>query len=202
MSCAQPPRSDSGFTLVEAMVSLFVFGLIASGSVAMLMQSVASQRAVSEAQASLRGIQTARVLLETDMLQIVQRAARGSDDARAPIFLGASGQGVSFVRASSDIVAGQSVGRLSAVTYRLTPDGALVRASRDGVDPLPGEAGVERVVLRDLRNARFEFYDGDVWHAQWSATTVGGALPRAVALEGETPRYGRVRIVALVELSR
>ncbi|HRO03442.1 MAG TPA: prepilin-type N-terminal cleavage/methylation domain-containing protein, partial [Terricaulis sp.] len=63
--------NDSGFTLVEALVSLLVFSLIASGCVAMLMQSVESQRRLGAAHETLRELQTTRALLANDLAQLV-----------------------------------------------------------------------------------------------------------------------------------
>ncbi len=190
---------DAGFTLVEALVSLFVFSLIASGCVAMLMQSVSSQRRVGEAHEALRELQTARALLSADLLQIAPRATRDPGGARRSVFVGGVGPTVSFVRAAAEPdPVRKVVGRLSAVSYVIEDD-RLVRRSRDALDPLDGAVSAERVIFRALKDARFEFFDGMTWRTEWRAEGASAALPRAVALVGETPRYGRVRIEALLE---
>lgn len=191
--------NDSGFTLVEALVSLLVFSLIASGCVAMLMQSVESQRRVGAAHETLRELQTTRALLANDLAQLVLREVRGEDGARQPRFIGGDAAApLQFVRASAE--PGEPHARataLSLVTYRIT-ENAVIRASRADLDS--GEAMTERVMLSDVEGARFEFFDGSAWREAWLVGPGGGAPPRAVALVFESPRYGAMRLEAIVEL--
>ncbi len=194
-------RGDAGFTLVEALVSLFVFSLIATGCVAMLMQSVGSQRAVSESQSALRELQSARALLGADALQIAYRATREVDGARIPAFVGSASQGLAFVRGGTDVGGdGQGLGRLYAIRYFLD-DGALVRRSRVDLDPAAdaGAAVPDRIVFRSVRDGRFEYFDGANWRADWSVVDGVGGLPKAIAFVGVVPRYGDIRIEVLVE---
>ncbi|MCR6643549.1 MAG: prepilin-type N-terminal cleavage/methylation domain-containing protein [Terricaulis sp.] len=168
------PANEAGFTLVEALVSLLVFSLIASGCVAMLMQSVESQRRVSAAHETLRELQTTRALLASDLAQMVLREVRGQDGARLPRFIGGDGAApLQFVRARAE--PGEAYARataLSLVSYRITED-AIIRASR--ADPDGGGEMSERVMLSDVRNGRFEFFDGTVWREAWLVGPEGGA---------------------------
>lgn len=190
--------NDAGFTLVEALVSLLVFSLIASGCVAMLMQSVESQRRVGAAHETLRELQTTRALLASDLAQMVLREVRGEAGGRLPRFIGGDADApLQFVRARAE--PGEPHARataLSLVSYRITED-AVLRSSRAELD---GGEMSERVMLSDVRNARFEFFDGSDWREAWLVGPEGGAPPRAVALAFESARYGEMRIEAIVEL--
>jgi general secretion pathway protein J len=189
---------DAGFTLVEALVSLFVFGLIASGCVMLLMQGVESQRRVSEAHAALRELQTARSLLSSDLAQLASRKMRLPNNAYAPAFIGGGEEGLAFVRASAE--AGperDAVTALAHVAYVVDGD-RLIRRSRRDLDPLAGGAATDRVVFMQAKNVRFEFFDGAQWRASWGEA----AAPRAVALLARVPRYGEVRIEAATGLGR
>jgi len=191
--------NEAGFTLVEALVSLLVFSLIASGCVAMLMQSVESQRRVGAAHEALRELQTTRALLANDLAQLVLREVRSQDGVRQPRFIGGdSATPLQFVRARAE--PGEPHARataLSLVTYRVTED-AVIRASRAELDA--GAEMTERVMLSDVRGARFEFFDGSAWRESWLVGVEGGAPPRAVALVFESRRYGEMRLEAIVEL--
>jgi general secretion pathway protein J len=191
-------HSDAGFTLVEALVSLFVFGLIASGCVMLLMQGVESQRRVSEAHAALRELQTARALLSSDLAQLAARKMRMPDNAYAPAFLGGGEAGLAFVRASAE--ADPERAALTALTHvAYVVDGdRLVRRSRRDLDPLAGGAATDRIVFAHAEDVRFEFFDGAQWRTNWGE----GAPPRAVALLAKIPRYGEVRIEAATGLGR
>lgn len=198
MSARAP--NEAGFTLVEAMVSLFVFSIIALGCVAMLMQSVDSQRRVSEAHEALRELQTARALLAGDMAQLVARDVRQADGTRRPSFVGGdAGTALSFVRAAAEADAARgAVTTLSYVEYTIEDD-QIVRTSRAYLDANDVTPTVERVIFARAADAHFEFHDGIEWREQW--TSIGGqAPPRAVALVATVPRYGEVRLEALVGL--
>ena len=199
---ARPPR-DAGFTLVEALVSLFVFSLIASGCVLMLMQSVDTQRRVGDAHQALRELQTVRALLAADMAQLVLRDIREADGQRRPAFIGGDANApLTFVRAAAEPDGeGAAITSLALVEYRIA-DGQLIRASRAELDVAGATPMSERVVLSNAANPRFEFFDGAQWGEQWLVAPGGGAAPRAVALIVELPRYGEVRVEAIVGLGR
>lgn len=196
-------RDDSGFTLVEALISLFVFSLIAAGAVLMLMQGVETQNRVGAAQAALREVQTARALLGADLAQFAPRLTRGADGVPRPLFIGGDADdALAFVRASAEPDgAGGARTSLAYVRYRI--DGARVLRSSDArLDFQDGEPAGERVILSDAADAHFEFYDGNRWLRQWLVGAQGGAPPRAVALAFTSPRYGPVRIEAATGLGR
>ncbi len=190
---------DSGFTLVEALVSLFVFSLIASGCVIMLMQSVDSEKRVGEAHQALRELQTMRALLNGDLSQAVSRERRGPSGEPLPAFIGGDADAPLLVtRASAEpSPEGAPAFALALVRYRFVGRDVVRIASTDTAG-LAGE-DVGRVVLSNVENPRFQFFDGVRWLDNW-VTPPGGALPRAVALVADTPRYGEVRIQALVGL--
>lgn len=195
-------RADAGFTLVEALVSLFVFSLIAAGSVLMLMQSVDTQRRVGEAQAALREVQTVRALLSADLAQMAPREVREADGSVRPRFIGGDADiALGLVRAWAE-PDGEAGARshLAVVEYRLV-DGALVRAMRTDLDAGPATDMAERIVLRDAGAAHFEFFDGQQWRREWLMGSRGAAPPRAVALVFASPRYGPVRIETAMGLA-
>ncbi|MEZ5995733.1 MAG: type II secretion system minor pseudopilin GspJ [Hyphomonadaceae bacterium] len=190
-------QRDAGFTLVEAMISLFVFSLIAAGSVTMLMQSVETQRRVEVAQEALREVQTARALLSADLAQFTSRATRDAAGNRRPRFIGGDAAApLAFVRAAAEPDGeGGAVTSLSFVWYTLDGDSVLRSSSAD-LDQSEGPARADRVLLSGVTGAHFEFFDGAEWRSQWLVANDGGALPRAVALVFASPRYGPMRIEA------
>ncbi|MBI1251672.1 MAG: type II secretion system protein GspJ [Alphaproteobacteria bacterium] len=196
-----PRRADAGFTLVEALVSLFVFSLIAAGSTAMLMQGVASQRNVIAAQDTLRELQTARALLQTDAAHYVARSVREGDGARRPPFVGGDeSAAMAFASAGAALSeAGDAQTFVQYVRYDVR-EGELVRVTRVYLDAAPTTPETERVLLSNVSDIRFQFFDGVRWVDQWAASSSEGAPPRAIALSFTSPRYGAVRLEALVGL--
>jgi general secretion pathway protein J len=196
-------HGQSGFTLVEAMVSLFVFALLAAGCVTLLKQSVDTQSRVAAAEASLRELQTARAMLAADVAQVVSRPA----NAPGAAFGGFEGVGAG-VEADRHMVLFRGVGALEAdstvatsllaVEYQVDEKGRLVRRTRDALLPGPNAQMGERRLLEGARDVRFEFFDGLAWRETWPAQA--SAAPQAVAILANIPRYGDVRLSAFVGL--
>lgn len=191
---------EAGFTLVEALVSLFVFALVAGGCVAMLGQTVQAQSRVGDAQEELRTLQSARALLVADAAQIAPRILRmNGNQGRSFVGIGGVRPEIHFVRAAGD---GGSEDFLStslvAVDYLLNNEGHLIRRTRDVLDPGATAEVRERELLSGAQDIRFEFHDGAGWREDWAAT--GQLTPRAIAIVATVPRYGRVRLQALTGL--
>nr|WP_281721933.1 type II secretion system minor pseudopilin GspJ [Nitrosomonas nitrosa] len=198
---SQTQSGESGFTLVEALVSLFVFSLIAAGSVLMLTQSVDTHRRVAEAEVSLREVQNVRLVLAADLAQYVGREVREPDGHGRPRFIGGDADTpLAFVRAAGepDPERGART-RLALVEYDFE-DGSIVRRTRTALDVIEQQDMATRVLVADAGEARFEFFDGVTWREQWLAGSAGSSPPRAVALVFHSSRYGEVRIEALVGL--
>lgn len=191
--------ADSGFTLVEALVSLFVFSLIAAGSALLLTQSVQSQRRVAEAHEAVRELQTTRAVLAADLAQLVERGVREADASRRAHFVGGDADTpLAFVRASAEPDGvGGVITTLALVEYKFT-EGGVERTSRSVLDPRAPAESSRRVLIGAADQPRFEFFDGTTWRESWLARTQGAAMPRAVALVFTSPRYGEVRVEALV----
>jgi type II secretion system protein J len=203
------PRPDAGFTLVEALVSLFVFGLISAGAVAMLSQSVAAQKQAAAAHENLRQLQTLRATLGADVAQFARRGLRRPDGAPGPAFAGGA-QVVNpeaskatillqMARTAAPLEPGPAgFNRVAEITYLVDGD-RLVRRTRTNLSRQPDPAALEqRVMLSGVSDMKIAFYDGMVWRPDWAA--LGGVTPRAVAIEFVSPRYGLVRVETLVGL--
>lgn len=191
------PSSDAGFTLVEALVSLFVFSIVAGGAALLLTQTVSAQKQVAAAHESLRGLQITRALLAADLAQIAVRSVRADTGGHAPLFVGGDAEAaMAFVRAAGarDASFG-ATNRLAYVRYVIEGD-RLVRYSRAELDTGPTELGERRVLLEGASALKLQFFDGGRWVDAWA----GASAPKAVALEASVERYGEVRIEALVGL--
>jgi type II secretion system protein J len=193
---------DGGFTLVEALISLFVFSLVAAGSVLMLMQSVDTQNRVGEAQVALSEVQAARATLSADLAQYVPREVREANASVRPRFVGGDADmPLAFVRAGAEPDPDRgAVTTVALVEYRFA-GGAIVRRSRQRLETGADGEAAERVLVADAGEPRFEFFDGVEWRREWLVGARGASPPRAVALIFTSRRYGEVRIEALVGLS-
>ncbi len=166
--------NDRGFTLVELVVALFVFALLASAGTALLSVSIKSQSAIK--QALSRDAESGRVvaILSADLAQAAPRPVRGRDGAVQPAFVGrdGAGQGVilAYVRSDAALV--------QRVSWR-RENGVLIRESTQAVD---GDAAPwQSVIARDISQFQLRYrYKGE-WSRDWSPTRKD-ALPQAVEI--------------------
>lgn len=185
--------SRAGFTLVELMVALFIFGIVSAAGVALLGFSVDSQAASREALADMGAIRRMNASLINDLGQIAPRPARDQAGARQNAFYGGGGADgdllISFVRRGWSNYENEPRASLQKVDYRLA-DGVLERRAYphvDGAEPLPAArlvSGIESIALR-YRS------DGE-WRDRWDPT-LASALPDAVELIVEIEGLGPVR---------
>ena len=148
---------SSGFTLVELIIALFIFGVISAASVSLLAFTVDTQEASGEALADMNAIRRMNVSLTTDLGQIAPRAARDQAGSRQLAFRGGDGSGgdilFSFVRRGWSNYDDAPRSSLQKVDYLLS-DGELQRRAYpfvDGAEPLPAATlvqGVEGVSIR------------------------------------------------------
>jgi len=173
---------DAGFTLVELMVALLIFGLLAGGGVALLSFSVRAQAAGGAKLDDLAALNRTASVLAADCAQAVPRATRDGGGTLLPAFTGESGSGavpmLRLVRAGwSDLDAAPRPG-LQKVEYRVE-NGALLRLAYpelDGAAPLPAA-----VLLPHVRAATLRYRYAGAWSDRWDGAG-GVPLPQAAEL--------------------
>ena len=168
---------EAGFTLVEVMVALMIFGLIASAGVALLAFSVRAQGATTARLDDMAALARQSSLLAADLAQAMNRPARDERGTVLPAFVG-DASSVTFVRSGWSNLDAQARSTLQKVSYRHV-DGAFRRIAWpmvDGAAPLPAF-----VALADVRAATLRYRIAGAWSDSWNGTQ-GAPLPQAVEL--------------------
>ena len=174
---------ESGFTLAELLVSLFIFGLLSAAGVSLLTFSVRAQAAAEERLGHVAALRRTGALLAADLAQAAPRVSRDETGVARPAFTGGTGEesgpALAFIRRGWENVDDSPRPTLQKVEYRLV-EGRLERRSYalvDGAAPMVDIAlleGVRRMRLR-YRSKRGE------WRGRWDPTQPA-ELPRAVEL--------------------
>ena len=185
-----PPPASRGFTLVEMVVALLIFAILAGAGVALLRASVDTQEAVDGALADLGSAARLRALLSADLTQAVARPIDG-----APFGFAGSASELRLVRAfePADRMAGAS--GLQAIRWQVE-SGRLVRQS---LSPEGQTTGPPAILASDVSglSLRFRGAEGD-WRALWAPTQTEAPLPRAV--EMRLQRRGQAEVTIMIAL--
>ncbi|MDB5471678.1 MAG: gspJ [Caulobacter sp.] len=175
-----------GFTLVEMLVALFVFGLLAAAGAAVMGSTLTSQSAVKSRVERFADFQRLRATLRADLAQAAPRHTRDTNGTPAGIaFVGGDAWGDNKERLfvvvrrgweNPDKAARPS---LQYVEYRLS-GGRIERRVRAALD---GTAlGPPQVLLDGVEAGQVAFLHQGAWQGSWKGQS-GIELPRAVRLD-------------------
>lgn len=181
----------AGFTLVEMLVALAVFGLLATAGVAVTGYALRAQTAVEDRADRLAEFQRLRGLIKADLAQAAVRRTRGADGrpARQAFFGSAGGRPLmALTRRGWDNPDGAPRASVQYVEYSLD-DGRLERRARAALDGAP--LGPAQVLARGVTAARIAFLWRGQWIEAWEAAPPE-ATPEAVRLELELDGLGPV----------
>ncbi len=172
--------SEAGFTLIEVMIALMIFGMIAAAGVALLAFSVRAQGASGAALDDIGAINRLSSILTADLAQAVDRPTRDQNGTRLPAFTGGSGQVpmLRLVRGGWSNIDQSPRATLQKVEYQLTAGGIerIGYPALDGAAPLPAA-----LIVEGVRQAAWRFRYAGAWSGRWEGTPVA-ALPQAAEL--------------------
>lgn len=204
MRAALPRMPARGFTLLEIIVVVLVFSVMAAMAYGGLNSVLKTQRGIEESMSRTADVQRAFLRLRGDFQNLRDRAARDAfGDEQPPFALNRDGQ-VDLVRGGwrSPIYSGRS--SLERISYQLK-DGVLRRLSYRSVD-LPQQAEpADLALLKDVEEIEWRFLDArDEWQTEWPPRAVADAgeasrasqsPPRAVELTLITKDWGELRFL-------
>lgn len=183
----------NGFTLLELMVALLIFGMLAAAGVGLLRFSVDAQAATKTRLDALAGERRVETLIASDTAQAVPRVTRNSAGDPVQAFDGGPA-GFTLVRAGVDPLEDQSRPALQKVAYRFE-NGRLVRQTwpmLDGALPNAPATLVERVA-----GVTFRYRSKDGWRDVWDPLRPD-LLPRAIEMLVRPVQGAEMRYVFLV----
>ncbi len=188
----------AGFTLVEVLVSLLIFALIAAAGAAVLGQTVDNRFAVKAASDRTADLQRMRSLLRADLGQAAARRSRGPTGRPMPQPMSgpaAPGDPLLVLTRTGWSNPGQRPRpSLQRVEYRLVEDRLERRVSThlDGARP-----GAPQVLYRGVRDVTVGFIK-DGGEAPAYIVTPDRPLPDAVRIRMTLDGYGPVEQLFLV----
>ncbi|MBT8091786.1 MAG: type II secretion system minor pseudopilin GspJ [Gammaproteobacteria bacterium] len=201
-----------GFTLIEVLVALAIFGVLSLLAYISLSQTLANSDMLGERMTRLQSIQKSISYLSSELLQVAPRPVRvelGGVPLPALQSSLASEFALQLTRGGWPNFAGAPRSTMQRVAYRIE-DGDLLRYHWYVLDRTLNSQPVATVMLEDVSSLTFRFLTGnDDWADQWpplssqaapqsQATSFNVELPRAIEIilvlenEGEITRIVEV----------
>jgi general secretion pathway protein J len=182
MNRRSTPCTEAGFTLIEVMISLLIFGLLAAAGAALLSFSVRAQAATGARLDDISALNRLTTSLSADLAQAVARRARGEGGEPQPPFFGATGSGTEpmlrLVHGGWSNVDDAPRPSEQKVEYRFV-DGGIVRGTYtmlDGAKALPASP-----ILTHVRSVAFRYRINGAWSDHWDGASPAD-LPQAMEM--------------------
>ena len=201
LQCTRYSRDKhAGFTLLEVLIAIAIFALIAFGATQILTTVTDAEEASEERFQALQNLQRAMLVMERDFLQMVPRKTRVEGEVTDTlIFAGeylfdSNSDGLGFVRAgwhNPQLVLPRST--MQSVAYRVSEE-KLERLYSTYVDNSIGFEPKVRVLLEGVEKIEFEFLEKfDAKEFTWEEAESVEELPIAVAVIITSKLYGEIR---------
>lgn len=177
---------QSGFTLVEMMVALFIFSLLSVAGVALLRGAVNSNEVTDAKLSDMAQMQRLVSLMEADLSQALPRPHRDQLGDKMAAFISESGSGgrgfLSFTRGGQSNINNKPRSNMQRVSYQLN-DGRFERLQYETTDG--GAISEPALLLEGISELDLRFRDKrGQWLSNWQTERLND-LPRAVELQFE-----------------
>lgn len=197
-------RNSRGFTLVELLVALAIFGVLAAFAYRSLDAMLQSREALAKESRKWRDLSLFVGRIERDLSAVLEREARGaSGTPLAPVSSSievvTAREGLALTRSGAPLHE-NALAAPQRVAYRLL-DGRIERLSWLAVDAAPRAEPSAVPVLQGVRALRFRFLDArGEWRTGWGLPGANDRLPAAVEVTIELA--SGEKLVRLVDLPR
>ena len=189
-----------GFTLIELMVAMAIFAILASLAYGVLNQTLLNSEILTAKMERLKAIQTTVRVIGDDFLQLAPRPVRGEFGERLEAALTTDFQSVyalELTRGGWSNLVVLPRGTMQRAAYRLE-ENELVRYHWNVLDRTLNNEPIAVALLDDVDSVAFRFLQPDgEWIEQWPPPGMPGPLglkqrPRAVEVVLTLQREGEI----------
>ncbi|OFA32107.1 type II secretion system protein GspJ [Glaciecola punicea] len=192
-------KNHRGFTLLEIVIAIAIFSLLALGANSLLTTVMRSNEISAQREAKFEQLQRAMLIIERDFLQIQARTPRTQGLENDLIITGgefefeSDAYGIGFVRGgwrNPQLRLKRST--LQNVAYRLQ-ENRLERLHTNYVDAVLGTEPNIRVLLDNVSDFKIEILSTVQTELEWSETIPSTELPIAIAVIMTIDSFGIIR---------
>lgn len=188
------PGATSGFTLLEILIAMAVFAIMAAMAYAGLSAVLDARAGTEKRSASIADLQKTLYLLNEDLAQALPRSVRDELGSEQPAFSGGNGEDLlTLTRSVPEWSELAMRSQLQRVSYRVE-NGSLYRQVWTVLDRTQ-QTTSRRKRLLDVAMLGLRFYGSD-WTTNWPAS--GSGLPKAVEANFSLAGLGEIQRLFLV----
>lgn len=186
----------SGFTLIEVMVAVFIFGVMSIFAYSGLNQVLQGQKYLQTSSDQLKDLQLTFRYLEKDINQLINRAIRNQYHDLQPAFVGDEDNALSFTHAGWRNPANLVRSKLQRVTYELS-ENTLKRYTWGQLDGAIAEEFFSTDLIEGVENIKLRYLQGTQWHTTWPPLNSNSfqqiGIPQAVELTIKVENMDEIR---------
>ncbi|USQ12940.1 GspJ family T2SS minor pseudopilin variant LspJ [Legionella lytica] len=193
-------KKESGFTLIEILIALAVFAILASITSSTLYYAFNTRTRVNEQSERLSALQLAISIVQQDISQTAERAIRGNDMRLFPIFTGRPDY-VEFTR-DGDVNPGSIEKRSTLKRIALVcQNDSLLRRTWDTLDPFDRNTHADKVLISHLSDCHFGYLNQSLQvFPEWRADAVNQdqnkeSLPKAIQVNLNVKKLGELNLL-------
>lgn len=188
--------AEQGFTLLELLVSLMIFAVLAVIAYGGLKSVLDAQKQTDEQAAKLAMLQKAFIIINRDTEQMINRGIRDNYGDPKSALIGDSGA-MEFSKAGWRNPAGFKRSNIQRIAYGIEDD-QLLRLSWAVLDRAQDSEPMSSLIMDRVKSLEVRYLDLDLkWQNQWpvnSNTTknVPETLPRALEVTMDVEDWGKI----------
>jgi general secretion pathway protein J len=196
-------NTEKGFTLIEILIALVIFAILASTTSSILYYSFTARTKVNAQADRLNQLQMAINLIQQETTQMVDRKIRGNEMHLFPAFVG---QG-SYVEFTRDGVVNPNSQEKRSTLKRialLCLNDALIQRTWSQLDPLNINQYEEKILIDNLAQCQFNFLNKSLqvlsdWREQTAdQNNPQGLFPKAIQLNLRLKDWGDISLLFII----
>ncbi|WP_298624194.1 GspJ family T2SS minor pseudopilin variant LspJ [uncultured Legionella sp.] len=196
-------KKYQGFTLIEILIALTVFAILATITSSTLYYAFTARTRVNEQATRLNELQLAMSIIQQDIPQIIERPVKGNEMRLFPAFVGQS-QYMEFTR--DGVINPDSIEKRSTLkrVALVCQDNKLLRRTWASLDPLNRNAYTDKELINNLDGCNFNYLNQNLQVlTEWREQAVSQnqrkeSLPKAIQLNLKLNDWGKLNLLFII----